>query len=316
MPFLLYAGVIFSILLPAPTALSDVPHVFENGQTADATKINENFTSLDDRLDAVEALAPDPSSLNPYFGFFEMAVDCSEDSAALQNIWGQLLGMGSVSVTLTGNCIEPTDQTAGLSGQTVMLSGSSCESKPILLDNDGFGVTLYLNLGATLWLRCLQLGESEPAQLVGFHGNQLRLDNVSAGSGTLNVELRNNSTLRVLQESQISFLKLRSGSTAEFQNFGNFPLNLDEVRLLDGSKLISRYPPASSIGNLTLSNGSSVSLIALQGTVTVDTVTARGRSFIFASDDSPPVVDAGLVVTTQNLSEGSEIFLNLPFNDY
>ena len=54
----LLVGIPLATLLAAGVALATVPHTFANGQVLNATDLNDNFTSLDARLTALEAKRP------------------------------------------------------------------------------------------------------------------------------------------------------------------------------------------------------------------------------------------------------------------
>lgn len=65
----------FISLILASSAYADVPHAFSAGQPASAASVNENFSNLDGRVSALEAVDP-----------VTVAVDCGADANALKNL--------------------------------------------------------------------------------------------------------------------------------------------------------------------------------------------------------------------------------------
>lgn len=86
------------LLLPA-LSFAQVPHTFQNGEVADAEKINENFEVLDQRLQSLEAPAARDSS-----GVLNMDVDCSSDSGALAAMIQATAHLDPVGFNISGDC--------------------------------------------------------------------------------------------------------------------------------------------------------------------------------------------------------------------
>ena len=80
-----------SLAFPA-ASMAGVPHSFQTGKKAIAAEVNENFAHLDQRLSALEQIAPT-----------HVAIDCSADVDALLNTALQ----NNTTYTLTGMCNGP-----------------------------------------------------------------------------------------------------------------------------------------------------------------------------------------------------------------
>lgn len=313
-------GYVFGSLvaLAAGSVNAGVPHTFNNGEVADAAKINDNFNALDGRLTTVESVTPDPSTLaNEQFGLARLSVDCTQDNTALQQAWGEVLALGNVRIDIAGDCLEPNSPLGGidLGGHHVFISGKDpttglCNAKPKLLDGGDNDVGIYLNLGASLWLECLQLGTTQNVLILSSAGDYLRLDEVVAGSGTLNVWIRNNGLLRELGNSQLSSLKLERGSVAEFNHSGTFAFSIPTVTLSDGSHLISRFAQGGTVQTLTLKNGSAATFQQISGgSVVVTDLTASGRSYVFESGSLGGTLS---VTNAPTLTQDSLIYNGIP----
>jgi len=67
---------LITCLLLMPTlSFAQVPHTLQNGEVADAEKMNENFDALNQRIISLETL---PARDN--LGQLNMDIDCSSDS--------------------------------------------------------------------------------------------------------------------------------------------------------------------------------------------------------------------------------------------
>jgi len=97
----------FLLLLPG-LVLAQELHTFENGQVADAEKINENFQALADGLGTLSSV-PTIGGLDN--GYIE--VDCSVNADALSNVMFSEAALRINSMTvfvLAGNCNYPGNQ--------------------------------------------------------------------------------------------------------------------------------------------------------------------------------------------------------------
>jgi hypothetical protein len=85
--------VIAALVLACPVLVNAaVPHIFSNGQPADANKVNVNFADLDGRLATLEVL-----------GLPQVGVDCDSDREALQKAIDAAPHSGQ-EITVTGIC--------------------------------------------------------------------------------------------------------------------------------------------------------------------------------------------------------------------
>ena len=118
------------LLLPA-LSFAQVPNTFQNGDVADADKINENFEVLDQRLQSLEVPAARDS-----LGQLNMDVDCSSDSGALAAMIQATAHLDPVNFNISGDC-----QFEGgfvPRGRQVSISGGGAEVRPRLLMGDAF----------------------------------------------------------------------------------------------------------------------------------------------------------------------------------
>ncbi len=106
------------ILLPVLAAAQEL-HVFRNGESADAEKVNENFSALEQQLDSLKG----DQVLVPWADHARFMVDCSADPLALQKTLESEAAMRLNSVhaaVQSGSCRFP-DHVFG-AGRTVWIS--------------------------------------------------------------------------------------------------------------------------------------------------------------------------------------------------
>ena len=87
----------FVLLLPA-LSLAQVPHTFNNGEVADAEKINANFGALSSDVSRLQL------EVAPEYLISE-AVDCSADPAALNKSLSQHAGVHNLELNVSGECL-------------------------------------------------------------------------------------------------------------------------------------------------------------------------------------------------------------------
>ena len=91
----------FLLLLPA-LSFAQVPHAFNNGEVADADKINENFESINERINA---FGPAPTEIYAGTYFHEILVDCEANPEALQTELGDWVALvDRLKVNIKGAC--------------------------------------------------------------------------------------------------------------------------------------------------------------------------------------------------------------------
>ena len=99
-------------------SLAQELHTFENGEVADAQKINENFDSLQSRLDALEdRLLPGFEGSTQTFD-----ADCAQNPNALEEILtASLANDARVRIIIDGNCL--TSGIYAFQGQSITIIG-------------------------------------------------------------------------------------------------------------------------------------------------------------------------------------------------
>ena len=116
----------FLLLLPA-LSFAQVPHTFQNGDVADAEKINQNFDALNQRLLPLETLPA-----RDYRGVLRVNVDCNTDATALATEIKVSAHLDPVNFWITGNC-EFLDGLLLLGRQITISGESGAEIRPKLL---------------------------------------------------------------------------------------------------------------------------------------------------------------------------------------
>lgn len=114
-----------------------LPHVFENGQVADADEVNANFSALADALDVSvphsfsNSQIADPDEVNSNFSALKDAVDLfSSDLSAASAATDAAFANGAASVDITSN-----DATVcGSAGGTWDASSSACQPLAIVVN--------------------------------------------------------------------------------------------------------------------------------------------------------------------------------------
>jgi len=112
---------ILLFLLPA-VSVAQVPHTFNNGEVADAEKMNENFDSLAGNISALELrIAPEH--------LISEAVDCSADPAALNKSLSQNSGVHRLELNVSGECLlDESTQALQLRYRSLFINGDTAST--------------------------------------------------------------------------------------------------------------------------------------------------------------------------------------------
>jgi hypothetical protein len=112
-----------------------VPNNFADGEVATANEVNENFESLDARINALETPLERDS-----LGFLTIAVDCTNEPGALEDILQVSAQNDPVLFDISGNCAFSNG--FQLRGRQIVIRGEfGAEIKPrLLIGNNSFQV--------------------------------------------------------------------------------------------------------------------------------------------------------------------------------
>ena len=158
-----------------------IPHVFQNGQVADADEVNANFSALADALDVtvpqtfVDSQISDADDMNSNFTALKEAVDLfTADLDAATAATGTAFANGAASVDITSN----DDTVCGSAGGTWDASTAVCQ--PLAIVVNGYLVGPGANLsGADL------SGETLGVDLSKANLAQSDLTNANLGASDL-----------------------------------------------------------------------------------------------------------------------------------
>lgn len=206
---------------------------FSAGQPARAAEVNANFKALNDELaelKSFEALTEEQiNRLKDVVGvaggslYVETAVDCTDDPAALQNLYSQI-GENKVSATIqiTGSCYGNLQKQ--YSNFTLRIVGSEeSRASKLIADPDGvFSVSGGFNGGLYLENLTLQPGSGNTAVLFS-RSAQGQINNVTIEGGNTGLQVQvnaqaymSNSTIR-----NTSFGAIRVTSGGSLRILGN-----------------------------------------------------------------------------------------------
>ena len=108
----------FLLLFPA-LSFAQVPHTFQNGDVADAEKINANFGALSSDVSRLQL------EVAPEYLISE-AVDCSADPAALNKSLSQHAGVHNLELNVSGECLlDESSQALGLRYRSLYIIGDT-----------------------------------------------------------------------------------------------------------------------------------------------------------------------------------------------
>ena len=276
----------FLLLLPA-LSFAQVPHAFNNGEVADADKINENFESINERINA---FGPAPTEIYAGTYFHEILVDCEANPEALQTELGDWVALvDRLKVNIKGACQVTSGfdalKSIGESFRHVVIAGA--------LINGGFEVgggcantskivspgTVSLGtISGSLWLSCITFDAADGATVRSYGKGYVRFEagvRTASEEQPLNLEIRDNSTFRTFYNNRIDDLLVRSQSLA---SFNITDIDIGVINLEGASMMSCRGCDNGSIEQVKLRQGSNMTFLIQGGGITIDTLEARERS--------------------------------------
>ena len=304
----LLLAVIF--LLPTLT-LAQPLHTFENGEVADADKINENFQQLDGRLVTLERATEFQDNVLTSWGgaegFDTINVDCNADSYALQEKW-ELIGKSRsrVAVNISGTCLIE-DQFLYVFSQHVILDGGAttpyqCERRARISLPESLGSFLVLDASnnASLFLLCLDLEAQSRVSIQGYGNAYIRtFAGVSAVNDNLDVFLKSstfrNDTAAAAGDNSLTRMSLVVGSTADLRSAdigtlqlsGNSTVTFTGANNVNINNLIADHRSTVTVTNLRAGEGNGVSLTDCE--LTTESIMFLEQSvFRDTTDCTPP----------------------------
>jgi len=221
----------FLLLLPA-LSFAQVPHTFQNGDVADAEKINENFDALNQRILSLETLPTRDDA-----GMLYMDIDCSSDSGALADMIQATAHLDPVKFNISGDCLFE----AGfiIYGRVIRIYGDPRpEVRPRLLLGEGQNFVVESS-AFDIWYTDIEVGNAF-----------LLTQNVSAtlfgvnfsGPAAPTIKVRANSNLRLINALQAGprpSIKVTAGTLWIASNVATTKLN--RVSASIGSKVWCWY---------------------------------------------------------------------------
>lgn len=217
-------------LLPA-LSFAQVPHTFNNGDLADAEKINQNFEVLDQRLQSLEV--PEARDI---LGVLNMDVDCSVDAGALAAMIQATAHLDPVGFKITGDC-----QFEGgfeVRGRQISIQGEyGAEVKPRVLMGDA----LFQAKNSGIDFSDLDIEVGSFFNLAQNASVTLGRVNFSGPAATT-ISVRPNSNLRLqdsLQTEVRPMINLTAGTLWVRSVFA--PTKLGQVSATIGSRVWCRF---------------------------------------------------------------------------
>lgn len=235
------------LLLFPVLSFAQVLHEFNNGDVADAEKINQNF----------QRLRTGPDGFNDPFYYQwhlkRVPVDCTLDPTAFDRIFEETLHINRVRYEISGICNAPIPkgESGGVMGKAVgrfvQIAGECNESSLTAGLLDEYNSGLDANMGGTLYLRCLKLDSPD---ISVFANSYLRLERVES-----------------LNDTPINIRAFDGGIVRAFSvNYEEPRGIINSIELQTGSML--RIGGGFDIGTVTLYPGASMRAYNAWGTIT------------------------------------------------
>ena len=293
------------LLLPlSALAQTQVPNVFEDGTPATAAAVNENFEALETGLNQIETA----------ISTAEIAVDCSNDKAALRTLMASNESIDSLKTyRITGTC--EVDRDVSFYGSVRILGGENAAltQKDVDIQNGDIGTFWYVYDNATLRLDGLKVNDFF---LRARRGAVIHLVDV-VFEGPAQVEAKSGSIVELWRDISVpdEYVALpvyaRNGSTVQLAYGLNASLKL---YLETGSSAWCRYCEGVKFVDLELDGNSSfLGFRSSEQHLDIDNFSMRANSSLIQSRgpcDSPyyaePEFRDGTSVLIWQPSEGEE----------
>ena len=288
-------------------AVAQTLHTFENGEVADAQKINENFNAL---LEPFQGYSAD----NPYKN---VTVDCTLNANALSEQWDSLAVYDRLEVEILGECLweaQSTIEDRSVHFRGPQISTTECPANggsALRMEAGRFGVR-----AASLYLSCIELRrEAEAISIYGFANAYIALypGFSIAEPDKLNIRIRHNSTVRTYTAIDIETLFIeRSSAVQMYGKVLGVPIPLDINRLLVSTSSIFDCGncQGGTVNDLTVRRGSVASISFPEQTLNINALlVAEGSRFVAevpVDRECTPSVDIG----TSFKDDSSSIHLN------
>ena len=305
----------FLLLLPA-LSVAQVPHTFQNGDVADADKINQNFETLSDRIDA---LADPFGVFSRGQPFHEVLINCDTQPAALQTYLeqGSAIEFDRLKFNIVGNCVLTDDQLISNSYRHVWLAGSTTDGAfsegdcsdqtKITYTNPDSNLLTIGAVATSLWISCITFDARLNIQAYGHayvrFGPGVKTANPEQ---LLTVGIRANSTFRTFYANRIDSLLIRNDSLVEMNSVDN--INIGSLIVKGRSMFACRFCFNGTVNDAEIRQGSNLTFLAQRGLINIEQLVGRERSQVNIENISQNPELYAVTVNEQILEGDSVIY--------
>ena len=252
----------FLLLLPGLAfgqTQTEVPHVFEDGQPAKASEVNENFDALETAIDAVAAVNSE-QQLEPWgsdINYRVVVADCTSDPLTLSEVYLATLHINPVVYLIKGVC----ELNHKISGRTVAFSSLEGSPEDNVVTSEGEGGEI-LATSSNVWFNNVS---ADLRQIDALYGSVVRFNDTylknRRGSDFVFKAVLRDSMLKFgigAQPADFTWPKIEARLWSSTMHLTLPTFNFDNIWANIGSKVWCLGCDQSNLGRVTVDVNSTV----------------------------------------------------------